>query len=139
MGYLRPGLMRGGRLEEIEAEAEGGAAGEFEELTEEVDGSLVASGRARLPGGGGPADAVLLAYEKSGAESLVFALSEPHAGKEYSVARLREVASPDLRWRARVPADALPDGPVKITAWAFDAGEGKAYRLGGFHVARRRG
>ena len=65
-------------------------------------------------------------------------MSEPHAGKEYAIRRLREVARPDLRWRARVPAGALPGGPMKITAWAFDAEEGKAYKLGGSHVARRR-
>ncbi len=52
VGYLRPPLIRGGRLEEIEAEAPRGGAGEFEELREEEDGTLVASGRARLPGGG---------------------------------------------------------------------------------------
>ena len=34
---------------------------------------------------------------------------------------------------------ALPAGAQgRLTAWAFDAEEGKAYRLGGFHIARRR-
>lgn len=137
MSYLRPGLIRSGRLEEIEAGRGGaGAAGEFESLDEEGGGSYVASGWASLPGAGAPADAVLLAFEKGEGTSVVFKLSEPRAEKDYSVMRLREIAYPDLRWRARFSRDELPRGPAKVTAWAFDAGNGKAYRLGGAHAAR---
>lgn len=135
VGYLRPPLIRGARLEEIEAGASE-AAGVFEELKTEPDGSLSAAGHARIPGKGRPADAVLLAYDKGEAGSFVFALGEAGAEKEYSISRLREIVSPSLRWRARVPAGVPGGGPLKINAWALDAEEGKAYRLAGSHAAR---
>ncbi len=135
MGYLRPGLMTGDSLQDIEGVQ--GEAGAFEELVDEGDGSFSAVGWARLPGSETPADAVLLASEKSDGDPVVFRLSEANAWKDYSVMRLKELVSPDLRWRARFSTADLPGDPLTITAWSFDAETGKAYRLGRPRLIRR--
>ncbi|MFL6286252.1 MAG: hypothetical protein ACJ74Q_24200, partial [Pyrinomonadaceae bacterium] len=81
---------------------------------------------ARLPRGDEPADAVVLAYGTSEDDQTVFALAGVGADG------LRN----DPHWRKAFPADALPVAPrVEITAWAFDAEEGKAYRLCETHAA----
>jgi hypothetical protein len=42
----------------------------------------------------------------------------------------------EMRWRKTFSAGAFPAAPrVEITAWAFDAEEGKAYRLCETHSA----
>lgn len=134
IGYLRPPLVRSGRLEEMEAKVHD-APGVFEMPRAEGDGSLSVTGSAFLPGGR-PADAVLLAYERGEGESIVFALVGPSGERRYSLAQLGRYVTPETDWRGRVPAEKIPRGTRWITAWAFDAGAGKAYRLEGSHDAR---
>ncbi|HVF41411.1 MAG TPA: hypothetical protein VM936_00275, partial [Pyrinomonadaceae bacterium] len=87
-----------------------------------------AEGSARLPRGGEPADAVVLAYGTGENDQTVFALAE--VGTD----GLRD----DPHWQRTFPAEALPASPrLEITAWAFDAEEGKAYMLCGTHAAGR--
>jgi hypothetical protein len=121
MGYLRPPLVRDGNVRSIAVD--GGvcsdAHGSFERLSQE-GGGYVAEGHARLSRGDEPADAVLLAYGTGEDDQTVFALAGVGADG------LRN----DTRWRKTFSAGALPASPqLKITAWAFDAEEGKAYRL----------
>jgi hypothetical protein len=127
LGYLRPPLVRGARVRDIAA---GGGVcsdryGSFERLS--ARGSeYVAEGYARLPRVGRLADAVVLAYGTGEDDQTVFALAGVGA------AGLRD----DPRWQKSFQAGALPDSPrLEITAWAFDAEEGKAYRLCGNHAA----
>lgn len=126
MGYLRPPLVRSGRVRDFAAE--GGVCsdghGSFDRLSAE-GGAYVAEGVARLPRGGEPADAVVLAYGMSDEDQTVFALAEVGAAGSRD----------DPRWRKSFPAGALPASRGEITAWAFDAEEGKAYRLCEAHAA----
>ena len=128
MGYLRPPLVRGGRMRDLAAA--GGACsdghGSFGRLSAE-GGDYAAEGGARLPHRGGePADAVVLAYGAGADEQTAFALAEVGAAG----------APGDPRWRKTFPAAALPaSARVEVTAWAFDAEEGRAYRICGTHAA----
>lgn len=127
MGYLRPPLIREGHVRTLAAD--GGvcsdAYGSFQRLSTE-GGGYVAEGYARLPRNDEPADAVVLAYGTSEDDQTVFALAGVDADG------LRN----DPHWRKTFPADALPAAPrVEITAWAFDAEEGKAFRLCETHAA----
>jgi hypothetical protein len=119
MGYLRPPLFRDGRMHGLAVEGSC-VDGSFKLLPTE-GGAYVAEGAARLPRRGGePADAVVLAYGKTDEDQTAFALAEVGAIG----------ARADSRWRKSFSAGALPTvSPVKLTAWAFDAEEGKAYRL----------
>lgn len=119
MGYLRPPLFREGRMRAASA-GEGCAGGSFKLLPAE-GGGYVAEGVARLPRRGGePADAVVLARGTNDEDRTAFALAEVGAAG----------ARGDARWRKALPAGAPPtfaDGG--LTAWAFDAEGGRAYRL----------
>jgi hypothetical protein len=127
MGYLRPPLIRAGNVRALAADGDVclDAHGSFARLSTE-GGGYVAEGYARLPRSDEPADAVLLAYGTSEDDPTVFALAGVGADG------LRN----DPHWRKTFPADALPASPrLEITAWAFDAEEGKAYRLCETHAA----
>lgn len=118
MGYLRPPLIKEGLMRALAA-GESCAGGSFKLFS--AEGGYVAEGEARLPRRGGePADAVVLAYGTTDEDQTAFALVKVgEAG-----------ARADPSWRKSVASDARPVSPQsKLTAWAFDAEEGKAYRL----------
>jgi hypothetical protein len=125
LGYLRPPLVRGGAMSGLA----GGGPGCSEEygsfdVEEAGGGDYVAAGRARLPHRGEPADAVVLAYGAGTQGQTAFALAEVGAG-----AGAAGVGDARDAWRQAFPRAGLTrDG---LTAWAFDADEGKAYRLCG--------
>ncbi|HEX8338379.1 MAG TPA: hypothetical protein VF621_16795 [Pyrinomonadaceae bacterium] len=119
MGYLRPPLFREGRMRGL-APGESCADGSFK-LLPAGGGAYVAEVVARLPRRGGePADAVVLARGPSLEEQTAFALAE--AGEAG--------AGDGVSWRkAFSPGTFTADAPSTFTAWAFDAEEGRAYRL----------
>ena len=119
MGYLRPPLLRDGRMRGLAA-GDGCAGGSFKLLPAE-GGGYVAEGSARLPRRGGePADAVVLASGTTAEDQTAFALAE------FGAAGGRG----DPGWRKTLSSGVPASAPrVEVTAWAFDAEEGKAYRL----------
>jgi hypothetical protein len=131
LGYLRPPLVRTGRLRELAA-ASGGCSDDYGSfnLLEAEGGMYVAEGRALLPRrrGGEPADAVIIAYGTSDEEQTAFALAEVGGEKKSGSASLDEAS-----WRKTLSTAALQAATprVEFTAWGFDAEEGKAYKLCG--------
>ncbi|HEY0170480.1 MAG TPA: hypothetical protein VGB98_05625 [Pyrinomonadaceae bacterium] len=122
LGYLRPPLVKSRRMRELAAE--GGACsedyGSFEVATG-TDG-FGAAGVARLPRRGGePADAVVLAHGFGDDDQTAFALvtvgGEQRANPAWGDG-----------WAGAFPPATLPAGG-RLTAWAFDAEAGRAYRL----------
>lgn len=126
MGYLRPPLVRSARVRDLAA-ADGVCSdsyGSFEQLSTQ-GGVYVAEGYARLPRGE-TADAVVLACGTGEDDQTIFALAEVGA----------EGLRDDPHWQRTFPAEALPASPrLDVTAWAFDAEDGKAYRLCNTHAA----
>jgi hypothetical protein len=124
LGYLRPPLVKGGRMRELAAGG-GCAGGSFKLLP--AEGGYVAEGEARLPRRGGePADAVVLARGATDEDQAAFALAEVGGAG----------ARGGAGWRKTFSPGASPPGPpLNVTAWAFDAEEGKAYRLCGVDAA----
>jgi hypothetical protein len=125
MGYLRPPLVRGGRMRAVAA---GGTCADGSlKLLPAGGGAYVAEGDARLPRRGGePADAVVLAYGTTEEDQTAFALATVGANG----------ARDDPSWRKTFSTGALPPvAPFVFTAWAFDAEAGKAYRLCGVNAA----
>lgn len=120
MGYLRPPLFKDRHVRALSA-GESCAGGSFR--LREAGGVYVAEGEARLPRQGGePADAVLLAGGTKVEDQRVFALAELGA------VGAREGAS----WHKTFSTSILPSAPpTEVTAWAFDAEAGRAYRLCG--------
>jgi hypothetical protein len=132
IGYLRPPLVRAGRLRDLAA-SEGCLAqyGSFALLSAGSD--YLATGQAWLPHRSESADAVVLAYGRSEEEQTVFALAEVVDGVESGTSATRD----DARWRKTFSAALVPAGSeVEMTAWALDAERGKAYRLCGTPAPR---
>ena len=134
MGFLRPGLARGTLVVDTRSSdtVHGTADGVFERLTVEDD-TYVAAGRARLTSTGAPADAVLLASQNLAGDETVFAVAEVRNTGDILTELSRDHATA-LSWRGSFSAKALPPSTTQLSAWAFDATTGQAYRLTGTHA-----
>jgi hypothetical protein len=131
LGYLRPPLVgRRARMHELAAEG-GGRCSEdygFFDVNAAGESEYGAGGRARVPRRGGePADAVVLAFGSGEEDQAALALVE---------VGVRVGAGPaggGDDWAKVFPLVPPPAGApdVRLTAWAFDAEAGKAYRLCG--------
>ena len=138
LGFPRPRLIKSRRVQDIGGTGalSSDSYGEFGQLTSKDD-VYVASGHALLPNRGEPADAVLLAYDDANGDSTAFALAEM-SNEGDILRRLRNGnADADSYWQDSFSTKALPAEAVKITAWAFDANTGKAYKLDGAHVIQK--
>jgi len=134
LGLLRPSLLTSDRISAIAAdEAAPAAVGTFQ-LTQVSANQYQAAGLAVLPARAEPADAVLLAWERGGHEPRVFAIVGTETIRDPVSALLRRGHYRDARWHTDLPLHKLPPPPLTITAWAFDARTGKAYRLAGTHT-----
>lgn len=123
MGYLRPPLVRDGRMNALAA-GEDCAGGSYKVVP--TEGGYVAEGEARLPRRGGePADAVVLAYGTTQEDQKAFALAEVGARSSRD----------DARWRKPLeygpPSNGTPSKGTNFyaTVWAFDAEAGRAYHI----------
>jgi hypothetical protein len=133
LGFWRPGLVRSSRVEEFAAPTRAsGDYGSFDVLTREGD-TYRASGRATLPHRGAPADAVLLAYETAEGGHVAFAQAELKNRGYVFIRFWRDGARQDPGWQKSFRAGELPPEATRLTAWAFDAQTGKAFKLGGTH------
>jgi len=137
MEFLRPGLIKSSRVQDIEAsDAQSpGQYGSLNSVTQTGEDVYTASGWAVLPQRGAPADAILLTYDRADGDSVIFALAD--TGEERGVvARIlrRSLPSDYSGWQKSFSVNDLPTNPVIITAWAFDARTGKAFKLDGTHV-----
>jgi hypothetical protein len=129
LGYLRPPLVKGGSIRDVAGDAACSDDNGRFHITAAEGGTYVVEGSARLPRRGGEAaDAVLLARGPSEETQAAFALAEVGA-----------TGSPqDANWRKTLAADAFKSEPRDLlTAWAFDAEAGRAYRLCGTREPRR--
>ncbi|RPI23299.1 MAG: hypothetical protein EHM61_20070, partial [Acidobacteria bacterium] len=138
LGYLRPGLIDGKRVEEIAMSTQHARpAGAFENLHKTPDGRFIASGWAVLPEGREPAHAVLLTYRDGSGESSVFAIASMVGVPHGLVRALRQPAHDRTRWnRTFAQTDMPTTDPIHVDAWAFDTESGKAFKLTGSHVVR---
>ncbi len=134
LGFLRPPLITSNRVGAIASSTEA-AFGRFDNLKEAHDGVLTATGWACLPGRGRPADAVLLAYAEDSGEPVIFAMAQMRAGPPSLSALLGKIDSDTCRWEKSISPGEAPAFPMRLSAWAFDATEGKAHKLaGGYNI-----
>jgi hypothetical protein len=136
LGYLRPPLIRSNRIADITQEVDTNphSRGTFEVFERSDDGKLMASGWACSRGCTEPADAVLLAYSVDAGEPIIFAIAQLQIAPPSFSALLGRSLPTDWRWRKELPPAFTPAYPARISAWAFEASTGKAYRLGGSYT-----
>ncbi|MFL6207244.1 MAG: hypothetical protein ACJ74W_00090 [Pyrinomonadaceae bacterium] len=139
LGYMRPPLLTSNRLRDLAA-ADARAPeiyGIFTRLAPSGADEYTATGLAVLPERGSAADAVLLARSDVEHEPFVFAVAEMESQSDFLSALLRRDTYDDAHWHRTFSVRDLPVGTDTITAWAFDAHTGKAYRLAGEYVLAR--
>ncbi len=131
LGFLRPRLIRTLKVQDFAAASQSTPAdyGSWNRLDSSEDGKRYrASGWASLPHRGEVADAVILSYRTAGGEALMFEMTRPREKLAEVWYRKRDQSG---TWQVWFSADQLPAQPVTLTAWAFDANSGKAFRLDG--------
>ena len=139
LGFLRPGLVKSNRVQDIEKTDSQAPRnyGSFQSLFHVVGDKYDACGWAVLPHRGEPADAVLLAYERDGGQAIIFAIADLKSARDLVSALLRRDVYGDSRWCESFSLGELGPNGTNVTAWAFDAYTGKAYRLSGTHVIHK--
>ena len=137
LGFLRPSLIKSNKIEEIAVPIteDPGSYGEFEKLSKSETAVFVAIGWACLPERGEPADAVLLTYQKDQGDPLILAFTEMRIYQPSFAALFMNAPPSNWRWQKSISLDTVPVAPpVSISAWAFDATTGKAYKLHGTYI-----
>jgi len=130
LGYIAPPLIKANTIALMEGDARPGVNyGYLSNLIKNADGTYTASGWARLPEKMRAADAVVLAYSGNENQPVAFELT----GDTGRSASYKNPFHQGSVWEISFSADRLPEGEVTITAWAFDADSGKAFRLNNEH------
>ncbi len=130
LGLLRPPLVKTKHLNELRS-ANRGNYGELVELVKSQEG-VSASGSCLIqeapPSDSvGVPDAVILAYDTGNNDPIAFAMTHPVKRP----ASLMQGVAKHASWTIRFAPEQLPQSPVTITAWAFDAATGLVSPLGG--------
>lgn len=139
LGLIRPSLIKSNRVQDIDntPTQSQNNRGTFHCLLLAEGETYVASGWANLPDRGEPADAVLLAYEQDGGPAMIFAIALLNTERDIVSALFRRGIYGDSRWSKSFSLKPMNRGPVKLTAWGFDAYSGKAYKLDGEYVFQK--
>jgi hypothetical protein len=123
LGLLHPSLIKSKYLNDFGSEMPGDFGEIMPPIEKTADGYAV-SGFMTLNGSRVP-DAIILAYDTGDKNPVAFAMSHPvkrPASIFKGVARFGS-------WTVRFSPQQLPPSPVTVTAWAFDANTGRAFRL----------
>jgi hypothetical protein len=128
LGYLRPRLVRSNRIREIAFQSEAATMGEFNELGKSP-GEFAASGWAILPESHRVADGVLLTYDDTQGDPIIFALAEVRYKRAEVSQRLNDKAYLRCGWMKSWKAEQIPNSQL-IRAWAFDAETCRAFQIG---------
>lgn len=129
LGFLRPALIGTPRVQDFAAISSSKTLdyGSWDQFRLTDNDHYFASGKATLPYRGETADAIILGYQTNSSDTLLFRITLPQrasAGFWH-----RQIQSG--HWQVSFPATELPAQSGTLTAWAFDADSGKAYRLNG--------
>ena len=132
IGLLKPGLVMDRNIEAIAASTKDDTKyGAFDAIQKLDNGLFRATGWAILPERKEPADGVVLTYEDFQGKPIIFDLLLPPGTPRKEVAKmLNNSAYLDSGWDGVFSNSFLPaEESLKISAWAYDAKNGKAYKL----------
>ncbi len=130
LGYLHPRLVRSNHVREIASDSDKEAIGEFNQLVRTPTGELAASGWAILLEGHRTADSVLLTYDNTEGEPIIFARVDVMYPRAEVSERLHDTAYDHCGWMKSWKQEALPPSARRVRAWAFDADKCRAFSIG---------
>jgi len=130
LGYLHPPLLRSARVREIASDAKDEALGELDQFVRSSDGELTASGWAILTGRHRVADSVLLAYDNPEGDPIIFARVDVAYPRTDVSEGLSDNAYQRCGWLRSWKPEEIPADVRRISAWAFDADNCRAFLIG---------
>lgn len=137
LGLLNPGLMKTSIIKDIQGDniLSSQTRGAFDTLTKVSKDLYIASGWAILPERKEPSDSVILTYENNHGPRL-FAVVDRRSERNDVARALKDSSYSNSGWQKTFSSTGFPEGAVKISAWAFDANTGKAFKLNGTHTIK---
>lgn len=129
-GYLQPRLVRSNRVREIASDSDEEAMGEINRFVRASNGELTISGWAVLSGKHRIADSVLLTYDNSQGEPILFARVDVMYSRADVSERLHDKAYDGCGWMRSWKLEVLPPNVHRVSAWAFDADKSRAFLIG---------
>lgn len=138
LGFLKPGLLKTNKIREIAPEETAKNYGYFDTFKQVKADTYLARGWAILPQRKEAADGVILTYENSQGEEIIFKLINQRFPRQEIANYLQNAAYLDSGWQTEFSTQELPPGSTKINAWSFDANRGKAYKLNQTQVFKNR-
>jgi hypothetical protein len=134
LGFLKPGLLTTNKIGEIAKINNETNYGYFDTYELVEANTYLVRGWAILPERKEPADGVILTYENSQGEGIIFKLINQRFPRQEIAEHLQNAAYLNSGWQTEISAKELPSGTIKLNAWSFDANTGKAYKLNQTHV-----
>jgi hypothetical protein len=131
IGFLSPGLIKSNSIAEIVDPSQTEGFGQIQQAGKTPDQQFAMLGWAVLPMKGRPADAVLLTFDNSKGQSIIFALSEVGVPRADVAQTLGDNSYLHSGWAKAFNPDKIPHDVHSLRAWAFDAETARAYPLQG--------
>ena len=131
LGYLRPALLRTPDLQGIAFKVEGESIGALNEFSGPINGVFTAKGWAINAAKHRVADSVLLAYQNAQGHWIMFARAEVRLPRPAVSERLDDDTYFYSGWIASWRVEQVPASARRISVWAFDSEDCRAYQLDG--------
>lgn len=141
IGFLNPGLIKTNKIKDlvnIHPNQKNEITGVFEKLEKIGDRIYLASGWAALTQKRKPVDSVILTYDNSVGEAIIFAVVDGTISRPDIVASHHQSGYIKSGWQKIFTSAEFLETDVKIRAWAFDTNTTHAYPLPGVHIIEER-
>ena len=130
LGFLQPGLVKSKNIQDIAEEVKKDLIyGYFDTVNQIDDRTYVANGWAILPERNEVADGVILTYENSEGEDIIFKLINQRMPRPSVREYFDNSVYLDSGWQKSFTVEEIPQGKIKLKAWAFDTETGKTFLL----------
>ena len=130
LGFLQPGLVKSKNIEKIAEKPKSELIyGYFDTVNQIDDQTYIANGWAILPERGEVADGVILTYENAKGEAIIFKLINQKTPRPSVREYFNNSTYLYSGWQKSFSAQEIPQGKVKLKAWAFNTENGKAFLL----------
>ncbi|MEM1172358.1 MAG: hypothetical protein AAGJ08_25590 [Cyanobacteria bacterium P01_H01_bin.35] len=130
LGFLQPGLVKSKNIQYIAEEPKSDLIYGYFDTVNQIDNqTYIANGWATLPERGEVADGVILTYENSKGEAIIFKLINQRMPRPSVREYFNNSTYLYSGWQKSFSVEEIPQGTVKLKAWAFDTETGKAFLL----------
>ncbi len=130
LGFLQPGLVKSKNIQDIAQKPKSDLVYGYFDTVNQIDNqTYIANGWAILPERGEVADGVILTYENAEGEAIIFKLINQRMPRPSVREYFNNSTYLYSGWQKSFSVQEIPQGTVKLKAWAFDTETGKAFLL----------